>query len=232
MSFHELIPKFQLVLFHFYTYSTTLEAVNVEIRNFLYHQYDLRVLDLSYNNITGMFPSWLLKNNTRLEQLLFEQELRCWYFTVARSPKSEYESHRYIQQPHEWSNSKQYLFDLSKFVELNDGREWIHKLYSFLFRKYQLCENFRFIQQSIVHNKTRTTNNNNVSQAVKQQFGWTKRLTSVFNSSNLYFLYLSGNNFWCIFSIYVVTTFGVRYQIFHHPLGKYLNFHDTKQVNI
>jgi hypothetical protein len=123
MSFHDLISKFQLVLFRFYTYSTTLEAVNVEIPNFLYHQYDLRVLDLSYNNIIGMFLSWLLKNNTRLEQLFFERELRCWYFAVARSPKSEYESHRYIQQPHEWSNSKQYLFDLSKFVELNDGRE-------------------------------------------------------------------------------------------------------------
>jgi len=173
MSFHDLIPKFQLVFFCFYTYSTTLESVNVEIPNFLYHQYDLRVLDLSYNNITGMFPSWLLKNNTRLEQLLFERELRCWYFAVARSLKSEYESHRYIQQPHEWSNSKQYLFDLSKFVELNDGREWIHGLYSFLFRKYQLFGNFRFIQQSIVHNKTRITNNNNVSQVVKQQFGWT-----------------------------------------------------------
>jgi hypothetical protein len=33
--------------------------------------------------------------------------------------------------------------------------------------------------------------------------------TSVFNSSGLYFLYL------------MVTTFGVRYQIFHHPLEKY-----------
>jgi hypothetical protein len=73
MSFHDLIPKFQLVFFRFYTYSTTLEAVNVEIPNFLYHQYDLRVLDISYNNITGMFPSWLLKNNTRLEQLLLSE---------------------------------------------------------------------------------------------------------------------------------------------------------------
>ncbi|XP_011010639.1 PREDICTED: receptor-like protein kinase 5 [Populus euphratica] len=52
MYFHDLIPKFHLVFFHFYTYSRTLEAVNVEIPNFLYHQYDLRVLDLSYNNIT------------------------------------------------------------------------------------------------------------------------------------------------------------------------------------
>ncbi|KAI5593536.1 hypothetical protein BDE02_03G020300 [Populus trichocarpa] len=66
MSFHDLIPKFQLV---FFSLSKTMEALNVEIPNFLYYQYDLRFLDLSHNNITGMFPSWLLKNNTRLEQL-------------------------------------------------------------------------------------------------------------------------------------------------------------------
>jgi len=73
ISYHDLIPKFQLVFFRFYTYSTTLEAINVEIPTFLYHQYDLRILDLSYNNITGMFSSWLLKNNTRLEQLLLSE---------------------------------------------------------------------------------------------------------------------------------------------------------------
>ncbi|XP_061980577.1 cuscuta receptor 1-like isoform X2 [Populus nigra] len=61
-----LIPKFQLV---FFSSSKTTEALNVEIPDFLYYQYDLRTLDLSHNNITGMFPSWLLKNNTRLEQL-------------------------------------------------------------------------------------------------------------------------------------------------------------------
>ncbi|KAI5593546.1 hypothetical protein BDE02_03G021100 [Populus trichocarpa] len=65
-TFDNLIPKFQLVFFRL---SKTSEALNVEIPNFLYNQYHLRVLDLSHNNITGMFPSWLLKNNTRLEQL-------------------------------------------------------------------------------------------------------------------------------------------------------------------
>ncbi|KAI5593650.1 hypothetical protein BDE02_03G027600 [Populus trichocarpa] len=65
-AFDNLIPKFQLVFFRL---SKTTEALNVEIPDFLYYQYDLRVLDLSHNNITGMFPSWLLKNNTRLEEL-------------------------------------------------------------------------------------------------------------------------------------------------------------------
>ncbi|XP_061980429.1 cuscuta receptor 1-like isoform X2 [Populus nigra] len=65
-TFDNLIPKFQLVFFQL---SKPSEALNVEIPDFLYNQYHLRFLDLSHNNITGMFPSWLLKNNTRLEQL-------------------------------------------------------------------------------------------------------------------------------------------------------------------
>nr|XP_034894868.1 receptor-like protein 15 [Populus alba] len=70
VAFHNLIPKFQLV---FFSLSKTTEALNVEIPDFLYYQYDLRVLDLSHNNITGMFPSWLLKNNTRLKQLYLRE---------------------------------------------------------------------------------------------------------------------------------------------------------------
>ncbi|KAI5593659.1 hypothetical protein BDE02_03G028200 [Populus trichocarpa] len=69
-AFHDLIPKFQLV---FLSLSKTTEALNVEIPNFLYYQYHLRFLHLSHNNITGMFPSWLLKNNTRLEQLYLSE---------------------------------------------------------------------------------------------------------------------------------------------------------------
>nr|XP_034910458.1 receptor like protein 21-like [Populus alba] len=69
-AFDNLIPKFQLV---FFSLSKTSEALNVEIPDFLYYQYDLRFLDLSHNNITGMFPSWLLKNNTRLEELYLSE---------------------------------------------------------------------------------------------------------------------------------------------------------------
>ncbi|GLU12672.1 hypothetical protein SLE2022_293340 [Rubroshorea leprosula] len=36
---------------------------------FLHHQNDLRVIDLSHNNITKGFPSWLFMNNTGLEVL-------------------------------------------------------------------------------------------------------------------------------------------------------------------
>ncbi|KAG6782043.1 hypothetical protein POTOM_011430 [Populus tomentosa] len=69
-AFHDLIPKFQLV---FFSLSKTTKALNIEIPDFLYYQYDLRVLHLSHNNITGMFPSWLLMNNTRLENLCLSE---------------------------------------------------------------------------------------------------------------------------------------------------------------
>ncbi|XP_061972286.1 receptor-like protein 13 isoform X3 [Populus nigra] len=71
MSFHDLIPKFQLVFFSLSKSSS--EALNVETPSFLYNQHDLRVLDLSQNSFIGMFPSWLLKNNTRLEQLFLNE---------------------------------------------------------------------------------------------------------------------------------------------------------------
>ncbi|KAK8602091.1 hypothetical protein V6N12_051909 [Hibiscus sabdariffa] len=39
-----------------------------QLPNLLYYQYDLRYLNLSYNNFDGQNPSWLLENNTRLQQ--------------------------------------------------------------------------------------------------------------------------------------------------------------------
>ncbi|MBA0576406.1 hypothetical protein Golob_025278 [Gossypium lobatum] len=40
--------------------------------NFLHYQTDLRYLDLSHNNLGGQNPSWLLQNNTRLQQFLMQ----------------------------------------------------------------------------------------------------------------------------------------------------------------
>ncbi|KAK1549600.1 hypothetical protein Q3G72_004557 [Acer saccharum] len=37
---------------------------------FLYHQHDLQAVDLSHNNFTGVFPDWLLENNTQLLHLV------------------------------------------------------------------------------------------------------------------------------------------------------------------
>jgi len=70
-GFQNFIPKFQLLSFSL-SYSTS-KALNADVPNFLYNQYDLRTLDLSNNNFSGMFPSWLLENNTSLEALHLEQ---------------------------------------------------------------------------------------------------------------------------------------------------------------
>ncbi|XP_061972598.1 receptor-like protein 9a [Populus nigra] len=136
-AFDNLIPKFQLVFFRL-SKSLTSEAVNVEIPNFLYNQYDLRVLDLSHNNIIGMFPSWLLKNNTRLEQLFMSENSFVGTLLFQDHP-----------------NPKMKVIDIS-----NNNMNG------------QLSGSFRFIQQSIVDNKTRMLDSINISHAVKQQFGW------------------------------------------------------------
>ncbi|XP_020890605.1 LRR receptor-like serine/threonine-protein kinase GSO2 [Arabidopsis lyrata subsp. lyrata] len=59
-------PKFQLSFI-------VLRSCNMEkVPHFLLHQNDLRQVDLSDNNISGKFPSWLLANNTKLESLLLQ----------------------------------------------------------------------------------------------------------------------------------------------------------------
>ncbi|KAL0012854.1 hypothetical protein SO802_007962 [Lithocarpus litseifolius] len=59
------VPLFQL---EFLVLSNcNLNKLSNQVPTFLFHQYSLRVLDLSYNNLKGPFPGWLLVNNTRLE---------------------------------------------------------------------------------------------------------------------------------------------------------------------
>ena len=70
-AFHNLIPRFQLIYVSLSNSSS--QALNVEIPNFLYNQYDLRFLSLSHNNFSGMFPLWLLKNNSRLKELFMRE---------------------------------------------------------------------------------------------------------------------------------------------------------------
>ncbi|XVF34472.1 hypothetical protein REPUB_Repub18cG0061500 [Reevesia pubescens] len=60
-------PNFQLQVFSMS--NCTTKGLLKELPNFLNYQYDLRFLDLSYNNFGGKIPSWLLENNTRLQQL-------------------------------------------------------------------------------------------------------------------------------------------------------------------
>ncbi|CAN6934501.1 unnamed protein product [Brassica oleracea] len=53
--------------------SLTLSNCNLSnIPGFLTYQKELRVLDLSSNALSGAFPTWLLKNNTKLQVLLLQ----------------------------------------------------------------------------------------------------------------------------------------------------------------
>ncbi|XP_019085627.1 PREDICTED: LRR receptor-like serine/threonine-protein kinase GSO1 [Camelina sativa] len=73
-----LKPKFQLTVI-------TLSSCNLEkIPPFLQHQKDLRHLDLSGNIISGIFPSWVLANNTKLVDLRLQNNS----LTSFKLPKS------------------------------------------------------------------------------------------------------------------------------------------------
>ncbi|XVF65716.1 hypothetical protein PTKIN_Ptkin09bG0272100 [Pterospermum kingtungense] len=62
--------KFQLKVFSLSNCTILEEHRKVQLPNFLYYQYELRYIDLSYNNFGGIaFPEWLIENNTKLEQL-------------------------------------------------------------------------------------------------------------------------------------------------------------------
>ncbi|CAH8381302.1 unnamed protein product [Eruca vesicaria subsp. sativa] len=55
-----------------------------KLPDFLLHQKELRLVDLSDNRLHGIFPSWLMENNTNLEVLLLQNNL----FTNFQLPKS------------------------------------------------------------------------------------------------------------------------------------------------
>ncbi|KAK3439550.1 hypothetical protein EUGRSUZ_C04419, partial [Eucalyptus grandis] len=64
------IPRFQLKVF---SMSNSLsKGFKLPFLGYLNHQYDLRIIDLSSNDIPGPFPTWLLENNTKLENLFME----------------------------------------------------------------------------------------------------------------------------------------------------------------
>ncbi|KAK3439561.1 hypothetical protein EUGRSUZ_C04112 [Eucalyptus grandis] len=60
-------PRLQLKVFGMS--NSQSKGFKVTSIGFLNHQYDLRIMDLSTNDIPGPFPSWLLENNTRLKYL-------------------------------------------------------------------------------------------------------------------------------------------------------------------
>ncbi|XWS13481.1 hypothetical protein CRYUN_Cryun36dG0040700 [Craigia yunnanensis] len=67
-SFHTSVPKFQLNIIKL-SKCTTDHGLGIEPPNFLYYQYDLRYVDLSYSNFSGTVPLWLLEKHPKLEDL-------------------------------------------------------------------------------------------------------------------------------------------------------------------
>ncbi|KAK7824351.1 receptor-like protein 15 [Quercus suber] len=65
---HTRVPTIQLRLFKLSRCS--FNGLNKTLPTFLHYQYDMQEIDLSHNNLSGTFPTWLLENNTRLEVLI------------------------------------------------------------------------------------------------------------------------------------------------------------------
>ncbi|KAH9659735.1 Receptor-like protein 1 [Citrus sinensis] len=63
--YNSLTPKFQLT-----SISLSGYIDGGTFPKFLYHQHDLKNVDLSHLNLSGKFPNWLVENNTNLKTLL------------------------------------------------------------------------------------------------------------------------------------------------------------------
>ncbi|XVF34548.1 hypothetical protein REPUB_Repub18cG0068500 [Reevesia pubescens] len=84
LTFQTWTPKFQLKVFSLSNCTTK------DLPNFLYHQANLRYLDLSHNNFGGlMFPSWLLENNTGLEMFVLVDSFIVGSFQLPLHPNSK-----------------------------------------------------------------------------------------------------------------------------------------------
>ncbi|KAJ4916129.1 receptor like protein 15 [Raphanus sativus] len=69
----------------FQLYVIALRSCNLgKLPHFLLHQKELRLVDLSNNRLHGVFPSWLMENNTNLEVLSLQNNS----FTNFQLPKS------------------------------------------------------------------------------------------------------------------------------------------------
>jgi len=191
-AFDNLIPKFQLVLFRLSS-SPTSEALNV-IPDFLYYQLDLKALDLSHNNFTGMFPSWLLKNNTRLKQLYLSDNSFVGTLQLQDHPYSNMAELDISNNNMNGQISKDICLIFPNLRTLRMAKNGftgcipscLGNISSLLF--LDLSNN----QLSTVQLEQLTIlvlklSNNNLGGQIP---------TSVFNSSTLEFLNLNGNNFW------------------------------------
>lgn len=76
------VPSFQLKVFRL----SSCILKTGSIPSFLHHQHDLRVVDLSNSSLEEDFPTWLMKNNTRLEELNLKNNSLTGYFHLPYRP--------------------------------------------------------------------------------------------------------------------------------------------------
>ncbi|KAI4356205.1 hypothetical protein L6164_000245 [Bauhinia variegata] len=67
------VPSFQLEVLHMP--NCKLNAPQRTLPSFLSYQHDLQYLDLSNNNLVGVFPNWLLVNNSNLRSLILHHNM-------------------------------------------------------------------------------------------------------------------------------------------------------------
>ncbi|XP_022728835.1 LRR receptor-like serine/threonine-protein kinase FLS2 [Durio zibethinus] len=81
---HNWVPRLQLKIFR-------LSGCSVDegsMFKFLSYQYDLRVIDLSDNNLEGDFPTWLMENNTRMVELYLKNNSFKGQFPLPSRPST------------------------------------------------------------------------------------------------------------------------------------------------
>ncbi|KAL1111093.1 hypothetical protein V6Z11_D02G034100 [Gossypium hirsutum] len=87
-SFYTSIPKFQLEVISL-PKCITSQQLSCKLPTFLYYQYDLRYVDLSHNNFSGTVPTWLLENNTKLEDLILKGNSFTGPLSLPSAPNSK-----------------------------------------------------------------------------------------------------------------------------------------------
>ncbi|XP_021906567.1 LRR receptor-like serine/threonine-protein kinase GSO1 [Carica papaya] len=76
------VPSFQLRVL--VLSNCNLNKLTGQVPTFLFNQFNLLMVDLSHNNLTGSFPSWFLQNNIGLQRLYlrnnsFTDQLQLWH---------------------------------------------------------------------------------------------------------------------------------------------------------
>ncbi|XP_058208335.1 cuscuta receptor 1-like [Rhododendron vialii] len=84
IEFQRSIPRFQLQVFSLSSCSSN--KLGMQVPQFLYYQYDLRMVDLSHHRLAGTFPAWLLENNTRLEVYRLRNSSLIGHFLLPSRP--------------------------------------------------------------------------------------------------------------------------------------------------